>query len=225
MSGRLLSWCCGGRTRCRRGDRPDRRKPESPSHARRGHGWHPGRAVPAQPGRHRSRGCRGATAADKPGQASAAEPIRSLSEGQLTQAGPGADDDPAVDVLIDPHAQHLAVELSQSPRAGAVDHCLFEASDHTESMSACWRQPLPLIGIICVIFDHVRPSGHIMPDHAGDRGGSILIIGPHDHLHIKHVWTSANPMVAAGACQNDEASAVRMVAGLACVRPVMPRSS
>jgi hypothetical protein len=27
-----------------------------------------------------------------------------------------------------------------------------------------------LIGIMQVIFDHLRPSGRIMPDHVGDRG-------------------------------------------------------
>jgi hypothetical protein len=36
-----------------------------------------------------------------------------------------------------------------------------------------------------VIFDHLRPSGHIMPDHAGDRGTALLVLAPHDHLHIK----------------------------------------
>jgi hypothetical protein len=35
-----------------------------------------------------------------------------------------------------------------------------------------------------VIEDHLRPSGHIMPDHAGDRGEVILVLAPHDHLHI-----------------------------------------
>jgi len=36
-----------------------------------------------------------------------------------------------------------------------------------------------------VIFDHLRPSGHIMPDHAGDRGTELLVLVPRDHLHIK----------------------------------------
>jgi hypothetical protein len=35
-----------------------------------------------------------------------------------------------------------------------------------------------------VIEDHLRPSGHIMPDHAGDRGAELLVLAPHDHLHI-----------------------------------------
>jgi len=43
-----------------------------------------------------------------------------------------------------------------------------------------------------VIFDHLRPSGHIMPDHAGDRGAVLLILAPHDHLHIKQIRTSAD---------------------------------
>jgi hypothetical protein len=41
-----------------------------------------------------------------------------------------------------------------------------------------------LIGIMWVIEDHLRPSGHIMPDHAGDRGAEHLVLAPHDHLHI-----------------------------------------
>jgi len=32
----------------------------------------------------------------------------------------------------------------------------------------------------------LRPSGHIMPDHAGDRGAALWVLAPHDHLHIKH---------------------------------------
>jgi hypothetical protein len=28
-----------------------------------------------------------------------------------------------------------------------------------------------------VIFDHLRPSGHIMPDHVGDRGAARLDLG------------------------------------------------
>jgi hypothetical protein len=34
----------------------------------------------------------------------------------------------------------------------------------------------PDLGIMWVIFDHLRPSGHIMPDHAGDRGA--VFTGP-----------------------------------------------
>jgi len=45
----------------------------------------------------------------------------------------------------------------------------------------------PVGGIMWVIFDHLRPPGHIMPDHAGDRGAMFLVLAPHDHLHIKHV--------------------------------------
>src|SRR5690242_8841088 len=41
-----------------------------------------------------------------------------------------------------------------------------------------------------VIFDHLRPSGHIMPDHAGDRGAAWMVLAPHDHLHIKQMRTS-----------------------------------
>ncbi len=50
--------------------------------------------------------------------------------------------------------QHLAVEPGESARVGAVDHCLFEVSDHTESMSACQRQPLPLTGKITMRLTH-----------------------------------------------------------------------
>jgi hypothetical protein len=37
-------------------------------------------------------------------------------------------------------------------------------------------------GIMWVTFGHLRPSGHIMPDHAGDRGAVFLVLAPHDHL-------------------------------------------
>ncbi len=43
-----------------------------------------------------------------------------------------------------------------------------------------------VIGIMWVIEDHLRPSGHIMPDHAGDRGAEFWVLEPHDHLHINH---------------------------------------
>lgn len=43
-------------------------------------------------------------------------------------------------------------------------------------------QTRPLIGIMWVTFGHLRPSGHIMPDHAGDRGAVFLVLAPHDHL-------------------------------------------
>jgi hypothetical protein len=36
-----------------------------------------------------------------------------------------------------------------------------------------------------VTFGHLRPSGHIMPDHGGDRGAALLDLAPHDRLHIK----------------------------------------
>jgi hypothetical protein len=36
-------------------------------------------------------------------------------------------------------------------------------------------------GIMWVTFGHLRPSGHIMPDHAGDRGAVFLVLAPHDH--------------------------------------------
>ena len=42
-------------------------------------------------------------------------------------------------------------------------------------------------GIMWVIEDHLRPSGHIMPDHAGDRGAELLVLAPHDHLHINQM--------------------------------------
>ena len=44
---------------------------------------------------------------------------------------------------------------------------------------------LPHLGIMWVTFGHLRPSGHIMPDHVGDRGTALLVLAPHDHLHIK----------------------------------------
>jgi hypothetical protein len=57
-------------------------------------------------------------------------PVGGTLESQLAQARRGTYDHPAVDIFIDPHPQHLAVELSQGARIGAVDHCLLEASDH-----------------------------------------------------------------------------------------------
>jgi hypothetical protein len=63
------------------------------------------------------------------------DPFVDLLESQLPQAGLSADDHPAVDVLVDLHAQHLAVELREATRVGAVDHSLLEASDHAKSMS------------------------------------------------------------------------------------------
>jgi len=39
-----------------------------------------------------------------------------------------------------------------------------------------------------VIFGRLRPSSHIMPDHAGDRGNSVTWSwAPRDHFHIKQV--------------------------------------
>jgi hypothetical protein len=45
----------------------------------------------------------------------------------------------------------------------------------------------PVIGIMWVIEDHLRPSGHIMPDHVGDRGAVRQILEPRDHLHINQI--------------------------------------
>jgi hypothetical protein len=58
-------------------------------------------------------------------------PAGSALESQLARARRGTYDYPAVDILVNPHPQYLAVELSQGARVGAVDHCLLEASDHT----------------------------------------------------------------------------------------------
>jgi hypothetical protein len=60
------------------------------------------------------------------------DPLKS----QLPSARSRAGDDPPVDVFIDPHPQHLAVELGESPGVRAFDHCLFEVSDHTDRISA-----------------------------------------------------------------------------------------
>jgi hypothetical protein len=38
--------------------------------------------------------------------------------------------------------QHLAIELREGAQVRAVDHCLLEVSDHTESMSARRRNGL-----------------------------------------------------------------------------------
>ncbi len=50
-------------------------------------------------------------------------------------------------------------------------------------------------GIMRVTSGHLRPSGHIMPDHAGDRGAVLLVLAPHDHLHIKHDRALLRPEV------------------------------
>jgi hypothetical protein len=42
-------------------------------------------------------------------------------------------------------------------------------------------------GIMWVIEDHLRPSGHIMPDHVGDRGAVRQILEPREHLHINQL--------------------------------------
>src|SRR5205823_11849257 len=34
---------------------------------------------------------------------------------------------------------------------------------------------------------HLRPSGRVMLDHAGDRGAVLLALEPYDHLHINYV--------------------------------------
>jgi hypothetical protein len=57
-----------------------------------------------------------------------------------------------------------------------------------------WRRVTSLTyisTIMWVIFDHLRPSGHIMPDRVGDRGAVRQILEPHDHLHINHERASA----------------------------------
>jgi hypothetical protein len=53
------------------------------------------------------------------------------------------------------------------------------------SLNHCYGTSV--IGIMWVTFGHLRPPGHIMPDHAGDRGAVHSVLAPHDHLHIKHV--------------------------------------
>ena len=69
-------------------------------------------------------------------------PFGGSLKGQLPMAGLQADDHPVTDVFVDPHPQNLAIELRESARVGAVDHCLFEASDHTESMPATFTTGL-----------------------------------------------------------------------------------
>ena len=62
-----------------------------------------------------------------------------------------------------------------------------------------------LFGITWVIEDHLRPSGHIIPDHAGDRGAVFLVLAPHDHLHISQ---SRMPDGCAGARRSPRSVAV-----------------
>jgi hypothetical protein len=42
-------------------------------------------------------------------------------------------------------------------------------------------------GLMWMTFGHLRPSGHIMPDHARDRGAVPVVLAPHGHRRIKHV--------------------------------------
>jgi hypothetical protein len=59
--------------------------------------------------------------------------------------------------------------------------------DNLPAFCRAHRNGRPLIGIMWVIEDHLRPSGHIMPDHADDRGTVLLILAPHGHLHINQI--------------------------------------
>ena len=36
---------------------------------------------------------------------------------------------------------------------------------------------------------HRALRAHIMPDHGGDRGAVLLVLAPHDHLHINQIRT------------------------------------
>ena len=54
----------------------------------------------------------------------------------------------------------------------------------------------PHTRIMWVTFGHLRPSGHIMPDHAGDRGTAFSVMAPHDHLHIKQMRALAERVEA-----------------------------
>lgn len=63
-------------------------------------------------------------------------PVGRPLKGELPQSWLQADNHPPVDVLVDPHPEHLAVELREGQRIRAVDHCLFEASNHSQSMPA-----------------------------------------------------------------------------------------
>lgn len=64
-------------------------------------------------------------------------------EGQLAEAWLGADDHPAAGVLVDPHSQHLTVEIRESARVRTVDHSFLEASDHTRQHASMPRKLLP----------------------------------------------------------------------------------
>jgi hypothetical protein len=69
------------------------------------------------------------------------EPFGGQLERQLPAAG-SADDHAAVEVFVDLHAQHLAIELREGAGVRGVEHCLLEVSDHTESMPARRRNGL-----------------------------------------------------------------------------------
>lgn len=68
------------------------------------------------------------------------DPFDDTLEGKSPQAGPGANDHPVIEVLVDSRPEHLAVELRQSARIRAVDHCFLKVADHTPSMSPGLRR-------------------------------------------------------------------------------------
>jgi hypothetical protein len=114
-----------------------------------------------------------------------------------------------------PDLRRLAGLLAQSLAAlgcrgcdNPVWHCTVRAAPEDRTLSdAEWAQVAAgimdrtglvgrpteraVIGIMWVIEDHLRPSGHIMPDHAGDRGAELLVLAPHDLLHINQIRSTS----------------------------------
>jgi hypothetical protein len=60
--------------------------------------------------------------------------------------------------------------LPKSDTLGRGPAVIAPASSPCTSAPALDTRHRPVCGIMWVIFDHLRPPGHIMPDHAGDRG-------------------------------------------------------
>ncbi len=70
------------------------------------------------------------------------DPLRHSLERELAIAPGSSDDDesPVLVVLVDLHAQDLAIELCEIPRLGTVNDCLLKASDHAPILLRSFRE-------------------------------------------------------------------------------------
>jgi hypothetical protein len=63
-------------------------------------------------------------------------------------------------------------------------------------------RPNTLSGIMWVTFGHLRTSGHIMPDHAGDRGAAFLVFGD----SRSPPYQACERVLGAGSCKLRQSS-------------------